>query len=150
MKQDSENLESSPLIMFGAAKTSYLLGGGQGGDGTAYDGPFQFDSEKEKIVNCKLMFGRRTLSCGDVDCTKDQFESSSIYAVISHSGSGEPTLSVEISSSSSDKEPTLYTTYRLLYESKAANDGGTSANSNNDQKRIVIDYRFMPFIAALE
>lgn len=148
MKQDSENLESSPLVMFGAAKLSYMLGGGQGG-GSTYDGPFQFDPEKEKIVNCKLMFGRRTLSCGDVDCTKDQFESSSIYAVISHSGSGDPTLSVEISSSGGDREPTLYTTYRLLYESRAANDGGTSA-SNNDQERIVVDYRFMPFIAALE
>ena len=146
MKQDSEILESSPLVMFGAPKTSYLLNGGQGG-ASGYDGPFQFDQAKEKIVNCRLMFGRSTLSCGDVDCTKEQFETSRIYAVVSHAGSGKPVLSVEITSPDAERNSTLYKTYRLLYDSRAANDGGTASG---DGGRVVVDYRFMPVIAALE
>lgn len=146
MKQDSEILESSPLVMFGAAKTSYLLNGGQVG-ASGYDGPFQFDPEKKKIVNCRLMFGRSTLSCNDVGCTKEKFETSRIYAVVSHAGSGKPVLSVEITSPDADRQSTLYKTYRLLYDSRAANDGGTASG---DGGRIVVDYRFMPVIAALE
>ena len=147
MKQDSEILGTSPLVMFGAVKTSYLLNGGQGGASSGYDGPFQFDQAKEKIVNCKLMFGRSTLSCADVGCTKEQFETSRIYAVVSHAGSGKPVLSVEITSPNAERNSTLYKTYRLLYDSRAANDGGTASG---DGGRIVVDYRLMPVIAALE
>lgn len=132
--QESGSNQLAPSVSFSPA-----LGGGDavsagGGGGGGYGEPF--DIEGGKVVRCRLVFGRRGLSCPDAELAAlgpGVAPEGVIYASVAHSGTDAPVLSVLHGESL--PENGVDVTNRALYVAETPQSGG--AASWTDVRRAV-------------
>lgn len=141
---DHGNAQLSAVGFFnpglGQAPAGSFFGGGAGGGGM----PAAFDISGDKIVNCALVFGRETVSCGDTQLGALGEEATPvgiIYAKVEHDGSSDSdALSLSVHHTQSDELPDdeLEASYRLLY--KALGSG---------KDKLWVDFRYAPTLFAM-
>ena len=120
----------------GESPVGEFFGGGVSGGKTT--GPFEI--EGDKVVNCILIFGRETVSCGNTQLGilgENQTPSGVIYAKVSHSSTALG-LSVHHAPGGSIPENSLDASFRVLYRA-----------TGSGQNRKWADLRNQPVVVAM-